>query len=180
MNNKAIFVALRGAIMATLFVALWIWIAALVHRLDPVLGAELPAWLRPFGWILLVAGAAFGMASVWLFLTTGKGTPAPFDPPKVFVAIGPYRFVRNPMYVGGVLAMAGVGLILPSFAILILAVLAWGLVHLMVVFYEEPGLTQRFGSSYVHYTEQVNRWLPRMPSRSTPPDSGHHIQSTHP
>ena len=164
MINKSLFVALRGAILATLFVALWVWIATLVHRLDPLLRVTLPVWLRPLGWILLVAGGAFGVVSVWLFLTTGKGTPAPFDPPQVFVAIGPYRYVRNPMYVGGVLAMASVGLIVPSCAILILAVLVWGLVHIMVVYYEEPELKKRFGSSYVQYTAKVNRWLPRVPS----------------
>ena len=169
MNKKPLFVAVRGAILATLFVALWVWVASLVHRLDPVLGVALPEWLRPLGWILLVAGGAFGVASVWLFLTTGKGTPAPFDPPKVFVAIGPYRYVRNPMYVGGVLAIAGVGLIVPSCAILILAVLVWGLVHVMVVYYEEPELKKRFGSSYIQYTEKVNRWLPRVRARSTRP-----------
>ncbi|HNW58947.1 MAG TPA: isoprenylcysteine carboxylmethyltransferase family protein [bacterium] len=164
MDKKVLFVAGRGAIVATLFVALWVWIAALVHRLDPVLGVALPGWLRPLGWILLAAGAAFGLACVWLFLTVGKGTPAPFDPPQVFVAIGPYRYVRNPMYVGGIAAMAGVGLIVPSCAILILAVLVWGFVQLMVVYYEEPDLKKRFGNSYVEYTGRVHRWLPRLPS----------------
>lgn len=164
MNKKPIFIALRGVILVTLFVALWSWIAALVHRLDPVLGVALPGWLRPLGWILLIAGGALGLASVWLFLTTGKGTPAPFDPPQVFVAIGPYRYVRNPMYVGGVLVIAGVGLIVPSCAILILAALVWGLLQVMVVYFEEPELKKRFGRSYEEHTRKVNRWLPRLAS----------------
>ncbi len=166
MSSQSRFVALRGALLATAFVALWVWIALQVRHLDLALGISLPAWLQPAGWILLAAGGALGLACVWLFLTAGRGTPAPFDPPRNFVAIGPYRLVRNPMYVGGLAAMAGAGLILRSAAILLLALLVWGLVHLMVVYYEEPDLKKRFGSSYLQYTGKVNRWLPRLPGRS--------------
>jgi protein-S-isoprenylcysteine O-methyltransferase Ste14 len=57
-----------------------------------------------FDWVLVAIGAAFLAGGLWLFVTTvalfwtrGRGTLAPWDPPRVFVADGPYRHVRNPM-----------------------------------------------------------------------------------
>jgi len=164
MSEQRVVVLIRGVVMASLFVTLWIWLASLVRRFDPVIGEVPPEWLRPLGWLLGVAGGVIGLTCVFLFLTAGRGTPAPFDPPKVFVATGPYRYVRNPMYVGAVLALIGGGLVARSISILALAGVFWGLSHLMVVLNEEPALERRFGDSFVRYKRQVHRWLPRMPS----------------
>jgi protein-S-isoprenylcysteine O-methyltransferase Ste14 len=153
----------RGAIMAALFITLWVWFASLVRRFDRAVGVAPPAWLQPIGWVLAVAGGALGLACVWLFLTAGRGTPAPFDPPRVFVATGPYRLVRNPMYIGGVLALAGGGLVVRSFSIVALAAVFWLLSHCTVVLHEEPTLERRFGDSFVQYKRRVNRWLPTRP-----------------
>lgn len=164
MSEQRAVVVIRGAVMASLFVTLWVWLASLVRRFDPVTGSMPPEWLRPLGWLLGAAGGALGLTCVFLFLTAGRGTPAPFDPPKVFVATGPYRYVRNPMYVGGVLALVGGGLVVRSIAILALAGVFWALSHLMVVLNEEPALERRFGDSFVRYQREVQRWLPRIPS----------------
>jgi protein-S-isoprenylcysteine O-methyltransferase Ste14 len=161
MSRERAAVVVRGAVMASVFVTLWVGLASLVRRLDPVIGIAPPEWLRPAGWLVGVAGGGLGLACVFLFLTAGKGTPAPFDPPKEFVATGPYRYVRNPMYVGGILALTGAGLVVGSAAILGLAGVFWILSHLMVVLHEEPELERRFGDSFVRYKGQVNRWLPR-------------------
>ena len=163
MSDRRLAVLLRGVVLAALFVALWVWLASLVRRFDPAIGAAPPEWLRPLGWVLGAAGAALGLTCVALFLTAGRGTPAPFDPPKVFLANGPYRYVRNPMYVGAVLALAGGGLVISSSSVLILAALFWGLSHLLVVLNEEPALKRRFGDSFLQYKNRVNRWLPRIP-----------------
>ena len=157
-------VVIRGAVMATLFVTLWVWLASLVMRFDPLIGAAPPGWLQPVGWVIGVAGGAIGLTCVFLFLTAGRGTPAPFDPPKVFVATGPYRYVRNPMYVGAVLALTGAGLVVQSFAIIVLAAAFWTLTHVVVILHEEPDLERRFGESFVRYKAHVPRWVPRVPS----------------
>ena len=68
------------------------------------------------------------------------------------------------MYVGGVLALTGAGLVVQSISILALAVVFWALSHLMVVLSEEPALEKRFGDSFLRYKRQVHRWLPRRPS----------------
>ena len=165
MSEQRKVVVIRGAVMASVFVSLWVWLASLVRRFDPAMGVVLPGWLRAVGLLLGAAGGATGLTCVFLFLTTGRGTPAPFDPPKVFVATGPYRYVRNPMYVGGVLALIGAGLAVQSIAILTLEVVFWGLSHLMVVLNEEPALEKRFGESFLRYKRRVHRWLPRIPSQ---------------
>lgn len=157
---KQLFVALRSALYASAFVALWASLALSLRSLDPRLGWVLPAWLRPVGLVLLILGGALALACVVVFSTAGRGTPAPFDPPRDFVAVGPYRLVRNPMYVGGFAVLLGAGLLLSSPAIVGLALVFWVFFHLFVVLYEEPTLERTFGESYRHYRQTVRRWWP--------------------
>lgn len=156
-----IFTALRAALYASAFIALWTWLALAVRRYDARLAVALPAWLRPVGLALLVVGGLLALACVAAFVVRGRGTPAPFDPPREFVASGPYRYVRNPMYVGGLTAILGGGLALGSASIVLLALAFFLVMHAFVVFYEEPSLESRFGASYRAYKAAVGRWLPR-------------------
>src|SRR5258708_16618791 len=98
---KTLFMALRAAIFGTGFIFLWGWVALSLQRYDISLGVALPNWTRTLGIVLMVVGGTLAFACVATFVTRGEGTPAPFDPPRNFVAAGPYRFVRNPMYIGG-------------------------------------------------------------------------------
>src|ERR1700736_609341 len=108
---KTLFVALRSAVFGAGFVMLWGWAAWSLHlRYDGTLGFALPEWTSPLGIVLLAAGGALALACVTAFVIRGEGTPAPFDPPRKFVAAGPYRFVRNPMYIGGFRMFSGFGL----------------------------------------------------------------------
>jgi protein-S-isoprenylcysteine O-methyltransferase Ste14 len=95
------------------------------------------------------------------FIVTGRGTPAPFDPPTRLVIVGPYRFVRNPMYVGAAFALGGAALFYGSWVLLAYCAVFLLVTHLFVVVYEEPTLRTMFGADYVSYCEQVPRWLPR-------------------
>jgi protein-S-isoprenylcysteine O-methyltransferase Ste14 len=157
------FLALRATLYGGGFVALWAWLATLVLPLDRQLGLQLPAWLRPVGVGIGVAGAALAASCIALFVTAGRGTPAPFDPPREFVARGPYRYVRNPMYLGGLAVILGAGLWLRSGSLALLAIAFFGLAHLFVIVYEEPALERRFGERYRAYQRAVRRWLPRKP-----------------
>src|SRR5260370_42333207 len=104
---KTLFIALRAAIFATGFVLLWGWVALGVHhRYDPTLGSALPGWTRALGIAVMLAGGTVALACVATFVVRGEGTPAPMDPPRKFVAVGPYKFVRNPMYIGGFIVLA--------------------------------------------------------------------------
>jgi protein-S-isoprenylcysteine O-methyltransferase Ste14 len=97
---------------------------------------------------------------------SGKGTLAPWDPPKHLVIVGLYRFTRNPMYVGVLLMTAGWSLLAgsPSLAgyVVILAIAF----HLRVVLFEEPRLRKQFGEEWASYSATVSRWMPRRPRRN--------------
>jgi protein-S-isoprenylcysteine O-methyltransferase Ste14 len=117
------------------------------------------------GIVLMVMGGVLGLACAGTFIVRGKGTPAPFDAPREFVAVGPYRYVRNPMYVGGLFLLAGLGFYEQSISILLMALLLLLVVHLMVVFYEEPTLRKSFGASYEEYCRTTERWVPTLTRR---------------
>lgn len=158
---RTVFDSLRALVYGVGFVLVWGWLALQVRPFDRSIPITLPAWAPVAGIVLLVVGGAVVLACVTGFVWWGAGTPAPFDPPRRFVARGPYRFVRNPMYIGGFVALLGYGLLLRSPAIMGLVLVAIGCLHLFVVLYEEPTLTRRFGEDYRHYRATVPRWLPR-------------------
>ena len=113
------------------------------------------------GLIVGAAGAALALWCVLAFALVGKGTPAPFDPPRRLVVRGPYRVVRNPMYVGAGLALAAAALFYQSLMLLGFAALFLIVTHLFVTWYEEPTLRRLFGEEYQAYCRRVHRWWPR-------------------
>jgi len=111
----------------------------------------------------LVVGAIGVVLALWCivtFIAIGRGTPAPFDPPRRLVIVGPYRLVRNPMYIGAGLALAGAALFYESWALLAYCAAFAVVTLLFVVVYEEPTLRATFGEPYVSYCQRVNRWWP--------------------
>ncbi len=122
-----------------------------------------PVELGVFRWLGLlsiIGGVLLVLWSVWNLTFVGKGTPAPFAPPKEFVVKGLYRFVRNPMYAGDVLVLFGESLLFESAVLLVYALLMLCVFHLFVVLYEEPTLKRQFGESYEEYCNSVPRWIP--------------------
>jgi protein-S-isoprenylcysteine O-methyltransferase Ste14 len=157
---KSLPVALRAVVYMTGFLLFFAWLALRVRTLDRFLQVALPDGVEIVGMVLMVVGGVLGLACVGTFIVRGKGTPAPFDAPRKFVAAGPYRYVRNPMYIGGLLLLAGFGLFEHSISILLMALLLLLAVHLLVVFYEEPTLRKSFGASHEEYCRTTGRWLP--------------------
>lgn len=160
---RTLWTAIRAAIYATGFVALWAWLAWWAHRQDERLGLWLPERLAPAGIPLMMVGGILALLCVATFVVRGRGTPAPFDAPREFVAGGAYRWVRNPMYLGAFLLLAGYAISAASVAALLVALAMAALAHLFVVAYEEPHLARRFGASYAEYRRTTPRWIPRRP-----------------
>ena len=112
---------------------------------------------------VIVVGAAGYLWCLWVFATVGRGTPGPWDAPRRVVAVGPYRWVRNPMYLAALLVVLGETWLFLSPSLLLYAGALAVLVALFVIGYEEPTLRRRFGESYVQYQRTVPRWIPRRP-----------------
>jgi len=155
-------ITLRAVIYMTGFVLLWGWVAIRVHAFDRGLGVPLPLATRILGVIFMGLGGILAVTCAGVFVAQGRGTPAPFDAPRNFVAVGPYRCVRNPMYIGALSVLVGFGLYESSVSILLLSLVVFALVHLFVVVYEEPGLKARFGVTYSQYCAGVPRWIPHL------------------
>lgn len=109
---------------------------------------------------LMVLGAAILLVCVWEFAARGRATPAPMDAPRVLVVSGLYRHVRNPMYVGVTLVLAGWALLFASGALALYGACVFAGFNAFVLLYEEPTLRARFGESYARYSGAVRRWLP--------------------
>jgi len=110
---------------------------------------------------LWLIGGVILLWSFWNFLYEGRGTPAPIDPPKELVAVGFYRYVRNPMYVGVLAVILGHFLWLGYWYLLIYAMLVFAAFHIFVTYYEEPTLKRNFGMAYDDYCRRVPRWIPK-------------------
>jgi protein-S-isoprenylcysteine O-methyltransferase Ste14 len=114
-----------------------------------------------FGWIPLVAGAALMLWCWYDFVTRGRGTPAPYDPPKQLVVSGPFGVVRNPMYVAGVLMLLGLALAYGAPGLVVYAAAFWVFTATFVALYEQPALRRKFGDEYQRYCARVPAWIPR-------------------
>jgi len=138
------------------------WIARRSHvTFEAPRGA--PEWLQiAIGGALLAAGLWLFVATVRLFWTRGRGTLAPWDPPRVFVADGPYRYVRNPMITGVVFILIAEALILRSRPHAEWAALFTAINLVYIPLLEEPMLEARFGDSYREYTRHVRMFVPRL------------------
>ena len=113
--------------------------------------------MRSAGLLLGVAGTALALRS--LILLSGRGRPRRGRQPS-FVLAGPYLRIRNPLFAGGLLAMAGLALMTSSRGLALGTVLAAVGAHLFVVRVEEPRLRARFGAAYDAYCRRIPRWLP--------------------
>lgn len=120
-----------------------------------------PGALRHLALLFWLPGTATMLWCFWNFTFRGRGTPAPIDPPKELVVSGPYRYVRNPMYAGGILLLLGWLVWSPSLALVIAPFLFFTATHLFVTTYEEPALKRKFGAAYEEYLQKVPRWIPQ-------------------
>jgi protein-S-isoprenylcysteine O-methyltransferase Ste14 len=147
-------------VTVTILVPAWITRRNAVELTAPATATEVV--LAGLGIALAAIGVVLFAASLWQFFAYGRGTLAPWDPPRRLVVRGPYRYVRNPMISGVIFILFGSALIMRSPAHTLWAVvfLAANLVYIPLI--EEPMLADRFGPDYTRYRANVGRLMPRL------------------
>jgi protein-S-isoprenylcysteine O-methyltransferase Ste14 len=133
-------------------------VAALVlHAI--VWGFNAPYGRSVVGGVVLVAAGIGLMLWAWRHFRHAHTPIAPTAAPLVLVDVGPYRFTRNPMYLGIAVALLGLGLAL-GVPFMALAAAAFALiVHRVHIPHEETALQRAFGGWYSDYAAAVRRWL---------------------
>ena len=145
------------------------WRALAAFLLLPAVVAFAIPWVlmgpRPWGPLDLLGLVPFTLGAVLLltcvvaFYRQGRGTLAPWDPPRHLVATGVYRWSRNPMYVGVLLILISWAVAWSSTAHAIYAVIVMLAFHLRVVLGEEPWLARTHGEAWTRYRSEVRRWF---------------------
>ena len=134
------------------------YIPLVLLRRGPQVEMGILAYLAIPLWII---GGVILLWSFWNFLIEGRGTPAPVDPPRKLVAVGFYRYVRNPMYVAVLAMVIGHFLWFGYWNLLVYAMIVFLAFNTFVTYYEEPTLKRKFGKAYEDYLQKVSRWIPR-------------------
>lgn len=144
------------------------WQAVTAFLVMPgVVGFLVPFLLRPARPVrlaalpVLVVGCATLLWCVRDFYVAGRGTLAPWSPPRSLVTVGLYRWSRNPMYVGVVVLLCGWALAYGSTALWLYAAAVAIAFHLRVVLGEEPWLARKYGDAWRAYSARVPRWVGR-------------------
>jgi len=148
---------------------LWRALLAFV-ALPGIVAMALPAWLaavslresgslHPVGLVPLLLGLVLLLWCVRDFYVAGRGTLAPWSPPRHLVTIGLYRHSRNPMYVAVASMLLGWWLSFGSARLAIYAIVVITAFHVRVVFGEEPWLARTHGAAWEEYRARVPRWL---------------------
>ncbi len=143
-------------------------VAGVGPRLDRRLGLpslKIGRVNRVVGGLLTVLGFSLGFWSVITQLDRGRGTPLPVMPTQELLTEGPFRYCRNPMTLGTILAYLGIAVGVGTVAGtgLVLSLSASLLVYLKRL--EEGELAERFGEAYLAYRREVPFIIPRLARR---------------
>lgn len=127
-----------------------------------------PSFAGPAGLAVLLLASALGLWSAVVMATRGDGTPLPSAMANRLVIAGPYRWIRNPMAVAGIVQGIGVGLVLQSWLVVAYAVAGSAVWNYVVRPLEESDLAERFGEEFQRYRDTVSCWIPRAPGIRRP------------
>lgn len=140
------------------------WVSVFAYLIHPAWldwsRVDLPDWLR---WMGVGMGIAGDFLAYWVFTSLGNNVTPTVVTRKnaTLVTHGPYRWVRHPLYLMGLLAYLGFSLLAKNWFLAILTVLAFSLLNLRLP-KEEAKLIERFGDEYRNYMQRTGKFLPRL------------------
>ncbi|WPO88317.1 isoprenylcysteine carboxylmethyltransferase family protein [Herbiconiux sp. KACC 21604] len=167
--NLAVTAAQIVVFWGVFFVVIPLVITALEHRwrvglplaaLGVVTPPVVTTAVTVIGAVVFVVAGALGLWSAAIMAVQGGGTPLPSEMANRLVVVGPYRWVRNPMAVAGIVQGVAVGLLLGSWLVVAYALAGSLLWNLVVRPYEEADLEERFGDDFRRYRDAVRCWVP--------------------
>ncbi len=147
--------------LSALFVFASLWV-------DKLLPVQLP--LSPPSNIflslpLLIIGSTLALWTVYTFVKA-RGSPVPLNPPKKLVITGLYSWIRNPMLLGWIIMLFGVGIVLNSFSLIIIFTPLFIMINILYLkTIEEKEMEKKFGKEYLIYKESVPMFIPRFAKR---------------
>jgi len=172
-KTLALMVAMSEIVKPVLFEAVVLigfvaW-ALLGLWVDALLGLRMIlAWPYNYlGIVPVLGGVALRFWASSTIFNTGNGTPLYTRPAKALVMTGPYRLIRNPLYLGGFMIYLGIVMAIPSPFLATLGLIGLPIIYIGIT-REEKGLQGRFGEDCRRYKQNVPGWIPRI-KRSTPP-----------
>lgn len=159
--TNVLYTLLQTACMWGIFL---IAIPAAVVVAERMIGVPRHDWAaaRPVAMTLFCLAGSIGIACGLSFALLGKGTPLPLDTTTQLVIVGPYRHVRNPMAVLGILQGVMVGVYLGSVGVIVYALAGIVVWHVFARPQEEDDLEARFGEAYRAYRQDVPLWIPKL------------------
>jgi protein-S-isoprenylcysteine O-methyltransferase Ste14 len=143
------------------------WVARRSAATLAIGGSPAEAAVQAAGVVAFAIGLTLFVASLRHFIVHGRGTLAPWDPPRQLVILGPYRYVRNPMISGVLFILAAESMILRSWPHAQWTLTFFAINSIYIPLFEEPQLEARFGDAYREYKRRVPRVIPTW--RPTPP-----------
>jgi len=150
---------LRSALFTVVFPGIVVVLVPSLLMSRKPIAIELGAG-RYAGVPLIAIGVLAYLRCAWDFAAVGRGTPAPWDPPRRLIMVGLYRYVRNPIFLALLLVVLGEALYLEGGILLFYAAFLFSAFHLRVTLFQEPALREQFGDAYEQYRARVPRWLP--------------------
>jgi protein-S-isoprenylcysteine O-methyltransferase Ste14 len=154
-----------GLIIVILLPYLIVWVGPALDQRFGLPPIELGFWNYLLGGLLLLVGLSFALWSVYIQFDRGRGTPLPMLPTQELLVRGPYRYCRNPMTLGTLLAYLGLAIGAGSLSGIGIVLCVAALLITYLKRFEERELTERFGEAYRRYRREVPFIIPRLPKR---------------
>ena len=120
------------------------------------------SWVKMFSYLVFILSCILGLSSAFYIITFGNGTPLPADQTKNLVINGPYRYVRNPMAIAGMVQGLAIGIYFGSIHLMVYTLIGGLLWHFVLRPIEEKNMYERFGDEYENYRKEVSVWVPKL------------------